>query len=176
MDNNQIGKNISLISVIVNIIWNAIICTIHFFLSITKEDYSYEYGTPSMSFFMLFSVIEIRLLFFVFRAKNFELLFDDMRLFKKKLFRLYIYFCKYILNQLDIALFECLLLIKYIFTNFWLSYMLFIATWLFQIIHNAMSGSKPPMSYYYILVMTAGKAFFPVFYKLKLALLYWLPI
>jgi hypothetical protein len=94
--NAQIGKNICLITLSINIIWNSFICTIHFYLSITQESYSYEYGTPSMTYFLLFSLFELRLLFFVWKSRYQDLLFTDPSQFRKKLFKFYSAFCNHL--------------------------------------------------------------------------------
>lgn len=80
----------------INIIWNAIVCTGHFFLSITHQNFSYEYGIPSMTYFLLFSIFELKLLFFVWRSRYLEFSYTNPIEFKRKLFRFYIIFCKYI--------------------------------------------------------------------------------
>lgn len=76
-----------------NIIWNAFICTSHFYLSIIKENNSYEYGIISMSYFLLFAVFELRLLFFLWKSRYQELLYSNVTLFRKKLLKFYIVFC-----------------------------------------------------------------------------------
>jgi Na+-driven multidrug efflux pump len=43
-DNNQISLNTDLITVITQIMWDSLICAVNFFLAITNENYSYEYG------------------------------------------------------------------------------------------------------------------------------------
>lgn len=138
-----------------NIIWNAIICTAHFYISITNQEYSYEYGLPSMSFFLLFSIFELRLLFFAWRARHADLQFSDQNEFKRRLFRFYTFF--YIL------LFFGLIFSKYLFSNFWISLLVFSCTWIFQIIHSATTGTRPPMNLKYLIVITIGKLFLPVY-------------
>jgi hypothetical protein len=96
-ENDQIGKNICLITLSINIMWNSFLCTIHFYLSITNEDFSYEYGTPSMTYFLLFSIFELRLLFFAWRARNHNLIFTNIRLYRRNLMKFYSLFCNLIL-------------------------------------------------------------------------------
>jgi hypothetical protein len=156
-DNDQVGKNICLITLAMNIMWNSFICTIHFYLSITNEDFSYEYGTPSMTYFLLFSIFELRLIFFVWRARNHHLAYTDMNLYRKKLLRFY--------SAFYIFLFIGLLTIRYVFSNFWTCYLFFGSTWFFQIIHSIVNGTKPPYSMNYILIVTIGKLFAPLYIK-----------
>ena len=81
-------------SVVLNLIWNASIFIGHFFLSVTQEQYSYEYGTPSMAYFLLFSVFELRLLFFTWRSRYMDLFYNNMLLFRNKMLKFYTLFCK----------------------------------------------------------------------------------
>lgn len=93
-DNAQVGLNLDLVTISMSIIWNAFICTIHFYMSITIEEYSYEYGTPSMTFFLLFSIFELRLLFFVWKSRYNDLMYTNLQQFRHKLLRFYSLFCK----------------------------------------------------------------------------------
>lgn len=156
-DNDQVGKNICLITLAMNIMWNSFICTVHFYLSITNEDFSYEYGTPSMTYFLLFSIFELRLIFFVWRARNHHIAYTDMNLYRRRLLRFY--------SAFYIFLFIGLLTIRYVFSNFWTSYLFFASTWFFQIIHSIINGTKPPYSMTYVLIVTIGKLFAPLYIK-----------
>ncbi len=64
-------------------------------------------------------------------------------------------------------MFVCLISVKTIFSNVWSSLIYFGATWFFQIIHSAMTGTKPPISFKYILCVSIGKLFPAVKIKLK---------
>ena len=55
-ENNQIALNLDLITIIIQIMWGSLICASNFFLAITHESSSYEYGMPSITYFSLFSV------------------------------------------------------------------------------------------------------------------------
>lgn len=48
--------NIDLITIFIQIMWTALICGVNFFLSLTYEPLTYEYGMPSMTYFTLFSI------------------------------------------------------------------------------------------------------------------------
>lgn len=93
-ENHYVGKNICLITLGGNIIWNSFICTIHFYQSMTDENNSYEYATPSMTYFLLFSIFELRLLFIVWKSRYQNIAFTDLLLFRKKMLRFYCCFCK----------------------------------------------------------------------------------
>jgi hypothetical protein len=163
-ENDQVGKNICLITLSINIMWNSFICTIHFYLSITNEDFSYEYGTPSMTYFLLFSIFELRLLFFAWRARHHNLVFTNIRLYRRNLMKFYSLFCNFYL-KLDCFLFFGLLSIRYMFYNFWTCLLFFGSTWVFQIIHSVVNSTKPPYSMKYILMLTLGKVFAPLYIK-----------
>jgi len=93
-ENNQIGKNLCLITISINIIWNAFMCTAHFYMSMINEETSYEYGTPSMTFFLLFSFFELRLLFFAWKSRYTHLIYQNHIIeYRKKLLRFYSFFC-----------------------------------------------------------------------------------
>jgi hypothetical protein len=66
------------------------------------------------------------------------------------------------LIYLDMILFIFLISIRVIFSNIWFSLIYFSCTWFFQILHNALSGTKPPMSFNFIMCITIGKLFPPV--------------
>ena len=68
------------------------------FSPITNEDFSYEYGTPSMTYFLLFSIFELRLLFFAWRARHHNLAFTNLDLYRRNLLKFYSFFCKCILH------------------------------------------------------------------------------
>ena len=97
-ENNQVGKNLCLITISINIIWNAFMCTAHFYLSMINEESSYEYGTPSMTYFLLFSFFELRLLFFAWKSRYAHLIYENnLVLYRKELLRFYSIFCKKII-------------------------------------------------------------------------------
>jgi hypothetical protein len=76
-----------------NIIWNAFISSVNFFLSLTQEDYLYEYAIISLFYFFLFSIFEIRLLYLTWKARNYNLFCNDITNFRKKLFKFYCLIC-----------------------------------------------------------------------------------
>lgn len=80
-----------------NLIWNSSICSGHFFLSLTQDDFIYEYGLISLTYFLLFSIFEIRLLYLIWKARNYDLFYNDINAFRKKLFKFYCLICKYFL-------------------------------------------------------------------------------
>ena len=55
---------------------------------------------------------------------------------------------------------------KFIFTNFFLMYIIFAATWIPQIIANFQSGARKPLSFGYIWSVTISKLFFPFYLRI----------
>ena len=91
-ENIQMALNIDLITIFVQIMWTSLICGVNFFLSLTYEPLTYEYGMPSMTYFILFSIFLLRILFIGWKSRYIELLFNDAAQFRKKLFRFYLVF------------------------------------------------------------------------------------
>lgn len=158
-ENSQVGLNLDLITITISIMYKSFICTAHFYLSLTtiNDDLSYEYGIPSLLYFFSFSVFELRLLFFVWKSRYNDLLANNQTLFRKKLFLFYFLF--YIL------LFISLISIKTIFSHYIYALLFFSCTWVFQIIHSIRTGTKPPISKSYIIVMTFNKLYLPIYLK-----------
>lgn len=48
---------------------------------------------------------------------------------------------------------------RQIFVNFFMTYTYFACTWIFQILHNAIKGTKPPIKFKYIISLSLGKIF-----------------
>lgn len=119
-----------------------------------EQKYSYEFGIPSMSYFLLFSIFELKLMLLAWKARYTDIMYNNPDLFKKKLLRFYTIF--YVL------LFVGCLSINVVFIHYWSSLIIFASTWIFQIGHNAYNGTKPPYSFYYTLTVSAGKLFLPV--------------
>ncbi len=158
-DNNQIGLNLDLTTIIISIFYKSFICSIHFYLSIStsSDDLSYSYGIPAIIYFFAFSGFELRLLLFSWRSRNMDLLFSNPTLFRRKMFYFYLFF--YIL------LFACLLNIRSILTNFLGNLILFSCSWIFQIIYSIKTGTRPPMSRSYIFFSSIGRLFPAIYLK-----------
>ena len=156
-ENVQMALNIDLITVFIQIMWTALICGVNFFLSLTYEPLTYEYGMPSMTYFTLFSIFLLRILFIGWKSRYIELLFNDISRFRKKLFQFYL-------------IFYCLLLctlvsIKLWYTYFIFTFFLFGGTWIFQIYYSVKKGTKPPMPYSYIFITSLFKMLIPIYLK-----------
>ena len=156
-ENVQMALNIDLITVFIQIMWTALICGANFFLSVTYEPLTYEYGMPSMTYFTLFSIFLLRILFIGWKSRYIELLFNDISQFRKKLFQFYL-------------IFYCLLLctlvsIKLWYTYFIFTFFLFGGTWIFQIYYSVKKGTKPPMPYSYIFITSLFKILIPIYLK-----------
>lgn len=157
IENTQIGINLCLMTISVNIVWNSIVSIFHFFLTVYRPETSYEYGLPFITYFILFSVVELRLLFFSWKSRYAELQYSNNRLFKTKMMQFYCLFYLF--------LFLSLVLIKYLYTENIMFFMTFASTWLFQIIHSAQLKTKPSQKLSYLMIITCAKAFYPVSLK-----------
>ena len=156
-DNHQIALNTDIYTIIIQIMWSSIICCGNFFLALSQNNLLFEYGMPTVIYFCLFSIFLLRILFFAWRAKNIDLIHRDMRLFKKKLIRFYLsFYC---------VLFFTLTSVKIWYSYFFMTFLLFLATWLGQIIYSARSATKPPMTYSYIFFVTLFKMIIPIYLK-----------
>ena len=156
-ENNQMALNVDLFTIFAQIMWCSLICGVNFFLSLTYESLTYEYGMPSMVYFALFSIFLLKILFTGWKSRYMELLFNDMSRFRKKLFRFYlIFYC---------LLFCTLISIKIWYSYFICTFFLFASTWAFQIYYSAKNGTKPPMPYSYIGITSLFKILIPIYLK-----------
>ena len=156
-ENAQMALNVDLYTIFMQIMWSALICGVNFFLSLSFEPLTYEYGMPSMIYFALFSIFLLRILFIGWKSRYLDLLFNDMAQFRKKLFRFYlVFYC---------LLFCTLISIKLWYTYFIFTYFLFASTWIFQIYYSAKNGTKPPMPYSYIFIASLFKTIIPIYLK-----------
>ena len=156
-ENVQMALNIDLITVFIQIMWTALICGVNFFLSLTYEPLTYEYGMPSMIYFTLFSIFLLRILLVGWKSRYIELMFNDMAQFRKKLFRFYLtFYCLLLCTLVSIKLW---------YTYFIFTFFLFGGTWIFQIYYSAKKGTKPPMPFSYIFVTSLFKMLIPIYLK-----------
>lgn len=153
-DNNQLGCNINLTALSIQVFYDSLLCSSHFFLSVSNDKYSINFGVCSMAYFILFSVFELHTLFSCWKARFYYLAFTDVVLFRRKLIQFYLIFY--------IALFSSMISLSFWFKHFCLSYLLFSSSWFIQIIHSVVTSTRPPMSYEYIFWFTIGKVIFPV--------------
>lgn len=150
-DNIQFALNTDLITIVIQIIWDSMICAINFYFGISNDDKQFEFGTPSMCYFTLFSIFQLRILFISWRARYIDLYFNDINLFRKKLLKFYmIFYC---------ILFFSLICFRIIYQFFFLTLIFFSSMWIFQIYLSCHSGTKPPFSFQHIFVITISKIF-----------------
>ena len=154
---HQISLDTDIYTIIIQIMWSSIICCGNFFLALSQNNLLFEYGMPTILYFCLFSIFLLRILFFAWRARNIDLIYRDMRIFKKKLIRFYLsFYC---------VLFFTLTSVKIWYSYFFMTFLLFLGTWIGQIIYSARMGTKPPMAYSYIFFVTLFKMFIPIYLK-----------
>ena len=153
--NDQMALNTDLFTILFHIMWTSLVCGVNFFMSLTRKSYNYEYTMPSFFYFALFSIFLLRILFLAWRARNRDII--DMQLFRKKLLRFYLLFY--------IFLFTTLISIKLWYSYFIFTFILFASTWISQIIYSARQGTKPPMSYLYIMSTSLSKIIISFYVK-----------
>ena len=156
-ENNQNALNLDLFTISIQIMWGSLICASNFFLAITHESSSYEYGMPSLTYFSLFSVFQLRILFLAWKSRYNDLIYDNIILFRKKLFKFYSIFYA--------ILFISLISIRIIFQYYFLTYLLFFCTWIFQIIYSVKTSTKPPQPFSYLFLFTFFKMLIPIYIK-----------
>ena len=150
-DNSQIGINVDLITIFLQIIWDNLIGATHLSFAYETQEYLYEFVIPAMIYFLFSLVIHSKILESSWKQRNAELFYNNTRLFKKKLLRFTI--------KLFIAVFVCTELVIFYYTSQLVMCLLFISTWVFQIVHSARNASKPPMSNLYLVTFTISKLF-----------------
>jgi hypothetical protein len=123
--NTQFAFNTDLITIVFQIIWDSMICAINFYFGISNDDKQFEFGTPSMCFFTLFSIFQLRILFISWRARYIDLYFSNINLFRKKLLKFYMIFY--------FILFFSLVSFKVIYQFYFFTVLFFSSTWFFQI-------------------------------------------
>ena len=153
--NDQMALNTDLYTILFHIMWTSLVCGANFFMSITRKRSSYEYSMPSFCYFSLFSIFLLRILFLAWRARNQNI--EDIQLFRKKLLRFYLLFY--------VFLFTTLISVKLWYSYFIFTFALFASTWIGQIIYSAKQGTKPPMSYLYILSTSFSKISITIYMK-----------
>jgi hypothetical protein len=153
--NDQMALNTDLFTILFHIIWTSLVGSLNLLKSLTRKNSIYEYLLPCLCYFCLFSNFLLRILFLAWRARNRNII--DMQLFRKKLLLFYLLFY--------IFLFITLTLIKLWYSYFIFTFILFAFTWICQIIYSAKQGTKPPMSYLYIVSTSFSKISICFYFK-----------
>lgn len=153
--NDQMAINTDLYTILFHIMWTSLICGANFFMSLTRTSSSYEFGMPSFCYFSLFSIFLLRVLFLAWKARNRDI--TNMRSFRKKLLKFYLFFY--------VFLFISLISVKIWYSYFICTLLLIGSTWISQIIYSAKKGTKPPMSYSYIFSASLSKIIICIYLK-----------
>ena len=156
-DNPDIANKLSIFSIIINCYFKAMICIMHFFLSIstTDEDMSYQFGVPTIIYFFGFTGFELKLLLLVFRKRNNRL--GNQELYRKRLLCLYLFFY-FSLSFMILNIKECL-------TNYLLILFVYCLSWLCQILYSIGVNTRPPMSRMYIVSLSLSRLYLPIYIK-----------
>lgn len=156
-DNNEYGNKLSILSITINCYFKVLICIVHFFLSISTmdEDMSYQFGVPTIIYFFGFTGFELKLLLLVFRTRNDNNI--NQFIYRKRLLCLYVFF--YVsLSLMVLNIKECL-------KNFYLILLVYIFSWLSQILFSIITNTRPPMSRMYIICLSLSKLYLPIYLK-----------
>ena len=159
MNDKKKCLGMDLVTICITIITKALITSCHFYRCIiaSEDEISYYYGMISIIFVFDLSVFEIRTLYICFKSNFSTLNETNPNLFRQKLF---IFACLFY-----IIIFISLILCRLIVMNFYCLFFLFFSSWFFQIQHSIRKGSRPPMTYNYIITCTFAKIFFPIYLK-----------
>lgn len=159
MNDKKKCLGMDLVTICITIITKALITSCHFYRCIiaSEDEISYYYGIISIVFVVDLSIFEIRTLYLCFKANFSTLNETNPNLFRQKLF---IFACLFY-----IIIFTSLILCRLIVMNFPCLFFLFFSSWFFQIEHSIRKGTRPPMSYHYIISSTIAKIFFPIYLK-----------
>ena len=156
-DNNEYGNKLSILTITINCYFKVLICIVHFFLSISTmdEDMSYQFGVPTIIYFFGFTGFELKLLLLVFRTRNDNNI--NQVIYRKRLLCLYVFF--YVsLSLMVLNIRECL-------RNFYLILIVYIFSWLSQILFSIITNTRPPMSRMYIICLSLSKLYLPIYLK-----------
>ena len=150
-DNSQVGTDVDLITIFLQIIWDNLIGAVHVSLAYETQEYLYEFAIPAITYLLLSLAIHVKILESSWKQRNAELYYNNAQLFRKKLLRFTI--------QLFIAVFVCTEVVIFCYTSQLVICLLFVSTWAFQIVHSARHATKPPMNDLYIATFTISKLF-----------------
>ena len=156
-EHSEIANKLSILSISINCYHKVIICIMHFYLSITitDEDMSYQFGVPTIIYFFGFTGFELKLLLLVFKIRHNGM--GNQELYRKRLLCLYLlFYILLIIMVLNIR--ECL-------TNYSLILFVYSFAWLFQILYSMVTNSRPPMSRMYIICLSLGRLYIPLYIK-----------
>ena len=150
------GNSISLITICINIIWDAYGCLSHFFLFVFYRNYSYHFAIPAFINFINFSIIDLRLLYIVWTLKNMQLITDPLIL-RRKLIQFYLFFY--------LIMFFCFLFVmKFYFDKIYILFEIFI-TWIPQIAYNTIYKNKVSFPIIYILLIDLNRIFPSLYFR-----------
>ena len=150
------GNSISLMTICINIIWDAYGCLCHFFLFVFYRNYSYQFAIPAFVNFINFSIIDLRLLYVVWSLKNTHLITDPLVL-RRKLIQFYLFFY--------LIMFFCFLFVmKFYFDKIYILIEIVI-TWIPQIVYNSIYKNKVSFPIIYIILIDLNRIFPSLYFR-----------
>ena len=145
--NNQLALNTDICTIIIHYLWILLLNMENLFLYILEKNYAQEYFVPFFIYFIYTLIIQdFILLTWKSRYTN---IINNRRVMIKK------YFIFITINHL--LIYVVMLKIKCWYYNFFYTFILYSLLWLGQIIYSIRKGTKPPMSYPYILFSSFSK-------------------
>jgi len=150
-NNNTYSNNLSYNCIIFHVVFDSMVCSLNFYLSLNYESLMMEFLAPSIVFFLLFSVFEIRILYMIFRVNNYELYLNNSNGFRNKLLKFYFIFY--------VGLFFILLMFNVIVMNFFLLIIFLLNFYSFQIYFCVDKNIKPPFPFLNVFLSTLSKIF-----------------
>ena len=146
--NSQLALNTDICTLLVQYLWILLLNMENLFLLFLEKKYLYEYFVPFFFYFIYTLIIQDYLLFAWKSRYNRNIINNRRALIKK-----YLIFVT--INHSII--YGVLLKIKCWYSNSFYTFILYSLLWIGQIIYSIKKGTKPPMSYSYILFSSFSK-------------------
>ena len=159
LNNSEVIANgICFFTIYINIISNSYGCICHFFLTINYPIYRYYFILPTISFFINFSITDLRLLYSIWRLKYIKLL-NNPNIVKRKLISLYFKFY--------LGMFLSLLFVTKFFFNKLYIILGTILIWFPQIIYNIFYNNQISLPWSYIILTSIYRLYIPLYFRIN---------
>ena len=149
------ANGISSLTVFSNIIWNSYGCLCHFFLTVNYQNYLYEFIIPTITFFLNYSITDLKFMYCLWRLKNINNL--TQLIIRQKLFKVYLTF--YIT-----IFFALIFVIKFLFYKHFIIIGILL-TWTPQILYNIYYQNKIALPWSYIILTSIYRLFIPCYFR-----------
>ena len=149
------ANGISSLTVFSNIIWNSYGCLCHFLLTVNYQNYLYEFIIPTITFFLNYSITDLKFMYCLWRLKNINNL--TQLIIRQKLFKVYLTF--YIT-----IFFALIFVIKFLFYKHFIIIGILL-TWTPQILYNIYYQNKIALPWSYIILTSVYRLFIPCYFR-----------